>query len=279
MRSLWSGSISFGLVSIPVKLYTASLERALKFRMVDKKDNCPVGYLKVCKNDNHPIDAKDIAKAYEIEKGEFVILDPNDFKKAGARKTDMIDIISFADKEDIDPKYFDKPYWLEPGGKAAQKAYVLLRDALRDSGKVGVAKYVLRDKEHIGIIKPDGDALLLDQMRFADELHDGSELSIPGETSYNKKELELAKSLVDKLTEKFNIKEYKDTYTDEMMKIIKAKAKGKVVRIKGEDKRRPVPAKDILDALKKSLEEEEAKVSPSERRTPNPSRRDRVKSR
>src|SRR4051812_42170446 len=130
MRSLWSGSISFGLVTIPVKLYTASQERALKFRMLDKKTHCPISYLKVCKEDhNRVIEFKDIVKGYEIEKGEYVVLEPDDFKKAGARKTDTIEIVSFADKEEIDTKFFDKPYWLEPGGKGAQKAYVLLREA------------------------------------------------------------------------------------------------------------------------------------------------------
>jgi DNA end-binding protein Ku len=257
MRSLWSGSISFGLVNIPVKLYTASRERALKFRMLDKTDHCPVSYQKVCRDDNKVIDAKDVVKAYEIEKGEFVILTPEDFKKAGARKTDTIDIVSFADEDDIDPKYFDKPYWIEPGGKAAQKAYALLRDALEKSGKVAVAKYVLREKEHIASIKPEGDALLLNQMRFADELHDGSDLSIPGKVAYSKKELDLAISLIGKLTEKFDIGDYTDTYADELKKIIKAKSKGRIARLKGEQDHKPIPAKDILEALKKSLEEEE----------------------
>jgi DNA end-binding protein Ku len=259
MRSLWSGSISFGLVNIPIKLYTASEERALKFRMVDKTDHCPVSYKKVCRDDDSIIDAKDVVKAYEIEKGEFVILTPEDFKKAGARKTDVIDIVSFANAEDIDPKFFDKPYWIEPGGKAAQKAYALLRDALQKADKVGIAKYVLREKEHIGIIKPDGDALLLDQMRFADELHDGSELSLPGKVAYSKKELDLALSLISKLTEPFAIADYRDTYAEELKKIIKAKAKGKIAHLKGEKEQKLVPAKDILEALKKSLEEEEVK--------------------
>jgi DNA end-binding protein Ku len=259
MRSLWSGSISFGLVNIPVKLYTASQERALKFRMLDKKDHCPVSYLKVCRDDHKVIDAKDVVKAYELEKGDFVILEPEDFKKAGARKTDMIDIVSFANEEDIDPKYFDKPYWLEPGGKSAGKAYALLREALKKSKKVGIAKYVLRDKEHIGVIKAEEDALMLVQMRYADELHDGSDLSIPGKVAFNKKEVDLALSLVEKLTEKFEIKDYKDTYVEELKKIIKAKSKGKIAHLKGETKEKLVPAKDILEALKKSLEEEEVK--------------------
>lgn len=276
MRALWSGAISFGLVNIPVKLYSASQERAMKFRMLDSKDHCPISYKKVCASDDHPVAQKDIVKGYEVEKGEYVILEPADFKRASAKKTEMIDIVAFATSSDIDPKYFDKPYWLEPSGKGAQKAYVLLRDALRESGKVGIAKYVLRDKEHLGVLKPDGDAILLDQMRYADELRDDSELSVPESVKYEKRELELAESLIDKLTDRFNIKDYRDTYTDELLKVIRAKAKGKLARIKEPRKAKAIPAKDILEALKKSLEEEGARSGDFDRESmKNPARRAR----
>jgi DNA end-binding protein Ku len=258
MRPIWSGSIGFGLVNIPVKLYSGSEERALKFRLLDKKDHCPVSYKKVCRDDDKPVHQKDLVKGYEYEKGEYVILEPADFKRANAKKTEMIDIVAFANVDDIDSKYFDKPYFLEPSGKA-KKAYVLLREALKRTKKVGIARYVLRDKEHIGAIKPDGEALVLDQLRYADELRSPEDLAIPGKVEFGKKELDLAVSLVNSLEEKFDISQYKDTYADELKKLIAAKAKGKLTKVKGKERAaRPTPADDILAALKKSLDEDYA---------------------
>lgn len=255
MRALWSGSISFGLVNIPVKLYSASKERALKFRMLAKDDLCPISYQKVCRDDDKPVSQEDIVKGYEVEKGEYVVLDDEDFKRASARKTELIDIVSFADETEIDMKLFDKPYYIEPEKRSA-KAYVLLRDALRKSGKVGIAKFVMRDKEHIAALRPDGNILILDQMRYLDEIRDTEDIRVPAKADYSKKELELAMSLIDNQTEKFNAKDYKDTYTDELWKVIKAKSKGKLKHVKepaGDLKATNVA--DILEMLKKSLDE------------------------
>jgi DNA end-binding protein Ku len=253
-RALWSGSISFGLVNIPVKLVSAAKERALKFRMLAKDDLCPISYKKVCREDDKTVTQDEIVKGYEVEKGKYVVLEPEDFKRASAKKTELIDIVSFSDERDIDTKLFDKPYYVEPEKKSA-KAYALLRDALAKSGKVGVAKFVMRDKEHLGVLRPDGKILILDQLRYLDEIRDPEEVTLPAKADYSKKEFDLAMTLIDSQTEAFDPKDYKDTYTDELWKVIKAKAKGKLERIKEPEGVEPTDVTDILEMLKKSLDE------------------------
>ncbi|MBV9159073.1 MAG: Ku protein [Candidatus Kaiserbacteria bacterium] len=254
MRALWTGSISFGLVNIPVRLYSGSAERALSFHLFDKKDMCPVSYQKVCREDDRTIDAKDIVKGYEVEKGEYVVLENEDFKRANARKTETIDIVQFVDLSQIHPKYFDKPYYLEPDKKSA-KAYCLLRDALKESGKAGIADYVLRDKEKIGALTVEDDVIMLIQLRFQDEIRDHEDLNAPKEGKYSKKELSMALSLVKELSGRFDPKKFKDTYTDELMKVINAKAKGTLKKGSVKSPIQPTDVEDIMSALKRSLEE------------------------
>jgi DNA end-binding protein Ku len=255
MRPLWSGSISFGLVNIPVKLYSASEERALKFHMLEAKSLAPISYKKVVKGTDKEVDYDNIVKGFELKKGQFVILDKEDFKRANPRKTELLDIVSFADESEIDSKLFDKPYFIEPA-KKAERAYGLLREALKKSGKVGVAKYVFHDREHIGIVKYEDKMLMLIQLRYADELRDPKGVKVPGTSDFTKKELDLALSLIEHLTETFDIDDYADTYADELKKIIAAKAKGKLKEAaKAEAEVQPTQMADILDMLKKSLAE------------------------
>ena len=253
MRALWSGALSFGLINIPVSLYSASMDRALHFKLVHKHDQCPIGYEKICKTTGKEIKGSDIVKAYELPSGAQVLLEDKDFKKADAKKTSTIDIQSFAGVEEIDPIYFEKPYYIEPA-KKAEKAYVLLREALKDANKVGIATFVMREKEKLAAIRVMGDALLLVQLRFEDEIRDPEGLRFPGRFKVEKKEMEIAKMLIDKLSEPFAIEKYKDTYTDELLAIIKAKGKGKKVSQKGD-----VPTytemADMMKMLKKSLGE------------------------
>lgn len=259
MRSLWTGSLSFGLVNIPVKLYSASEERALSFHLLAKDDLCPVSYQKVCRVDNQVVEQKDIVKGYEYEDGQFVVLTPDDFKRAKTAKSDLIDIVAFVKLEEIEAKYYEKPYYLEPAKKAS-KAYVLLRDALTESGQVAIAKYAMRDRGHIAVIKPEGDALMLIQMRFADELHEGKDLFLPKTAAYTKKEMALALSLIESLEEKkSDLGKFKDEYTEELKKIIAAKAKGKLKSIKKDDEpAEPTAVSDIMEMLQKSLAESSA---------------------
>jgi DNA end-binding protein Ku len=257
MRPIWSGALTFGLINIPVKLYSASKDRALKFKMLAKHGHCPISYMKVCRGTNEVVPYEDIVKGYEYQKGDYVVLTDEDFMKASPRKTKTIDVQSFVDEDEIDSRYIDKPYYLEPDPKA-EKAYVLLREALRRSKKVGVATFVLREKEHIAMIRPEGDALMLVQMRYEDELRKPEDLKLPKEAKFTKKELDMALTLIGQLEEHFNAKEFRDTYTEELEKIIAKKAKGQTVRVDADEKA-PVPTdmKNLMEALRKSLEEEQ----------------------
>lgn len=253
MRAIWSGSLSFGLVNIPVRLYSASRERALSFRLLDKKHHSPISYKKVRRDDNQEVEQKDIVKGYEYEKGEYVILEPEDFKKASPKKTQALEIVQFVDAGDVEAVYFDKPYYLEPDERAA-KAYALLRDALKQAGKAAIADYVIKDKEHIGLIEPQGNLLSLIQLRYKDELR-APEIALPKGKEYSEKEMKLALSLIENLAGDFDPEKYKDTYTDELMKVIEAKAKGKRITIGKEEAPQATSTADILKALQKSLSE------------------------
>ncbi len=265
MRALWNGSLSFGLVNIPVRLYSATEERALSFHLFDKHDMCPVSYKKVCRDDDKTIEAKDIVKGYEVEKGKYVVLDKEDFKRANARKTETIDIVQFADIDEIDAKYYDKPYYIEPEKKAS-KAYGLLRDALKKTGKVGIAQYVLRDKEKIGALTVEGDMMILIQLRYEDEIRNPEDLHVPGKTKYSAKEMDMALALIKDMEAKFNATKFKDTYTDELLKVIKAKSKGRLKEAAVKSPIQPTDVDDILAALKRSIEEQSETAGRSRRR-------------
>lgn len=258
MRSIWSGSLSFGLVNIGVKLYSASMARALSFKLLDKHGNCPISYKKVCRSNGKEIPYEDIVRGYEFQKGDFVVLNEEDFKKASPRKTDLIEILQFSDPSVIETKYYEKPYYIEPD-KKAEKAYSLLRDALKQSKKVAIARFIMREKEHIATIKPEGDILILDQLRFSDEIKD-PDISIPKESQHSKAELDMALALIKQLTKKFDPKKYKDTYADELEAIIKAKAKGKKIKVSKEKAPADTNMKDLMKMLRKSLEEKNAKT-------------------
>jgi DNA end-binding protein Ku len=253
MRALWNGTLTFGLINIPVRLYSASFTRALNFHLIDKHGNCPISYMKVCRSNHKEVPYQDIVKGYEYQKGDYVVLDERDFAKAAPKKTGWIEVLQFSNANDIDVKYFEKPYYMEPDKKSG-KAYALLVDALADSGKVAIARFIMKDKEHIAAIKPEGNMLVLNQLRYQDEIRK-PEIEIP-QTKYNKDEMEMALALIKKLTRKFDPKKYKDTYTEKLEKIIKAKAKGRKIKVSA-DKEVPVDTnmRDLIKMLKKSLNE------------------------
>lgn len=250
MRAIWSGTLSFGLLNIPVYLFNASKERVLKFHLFDKKDHCPISYKKVCRTDEHPVNQRDIIKGYELEKGQYVMLSKDDFKKANVKKTGSIEILNFSDLSQIDERYYEKPYFIIPDEKSA-KAYILLRDAMEKTGKSGIARFVLREKEHIAAIKINSNLITLIQLRFQEELNDPSGFQIP-KVEYSKKELEMATSLIESLAEPFQISKYKDTYTNELLELIKVKAKGKRVTPVGKE---ALPTPLDTDSVLKLLEE------------------------
>jgi DNA end-binding protein Ku len=256
MRPIWSGALAFGLINIPVKLYSASEERAMKFKLLSKHGNCPISYLKVIRGTQKEVPYEDIVKGYEYQKGDYVVLTDEDFKKASPRKTKTIDVVSFVDEDEVDSRYVNKPYFLEPDAKA-EKAYVLLREALKRAKKVGVATFVLREKEHMAMIRPEGDALMLVQLRYQDELRKPEDLKLPKAAKFSKKELDMAIALICQLQDHFNADEFRDTYTEELQKVIAQKAKGKTVKIEaGEAAPVPTDMRNLMEALRKSLETE-----------------------
>lgn len=262
MRSIWTGSLSFGLINIPVRLYNASEERALKFRLLEKDNLCPISYAKVCRETGKEVRYEDIVKGYEYEKGDYVILLDEDFKKANPKKSQSIEIVEFVEEKEIDPKYYEKPYYIEPDKKSV-KAYALLAEALRRSKKVGVGRFVLREKEHLVAVRPAAmetaaGLLMLETLRFQDEIRNPEELHIPEKAEYSKKELDIALSLIDQLTAHFKPEDFKDTYTEELKKMIEAKAKGKPLP-KTPKPGKPTEATELLKILQESLEKEKAR--------------------
>lgn len=256
MRSLWSGALSFGLINIPIKLYSAVQEHeGISFDMLHKKDLSPIRYARICKADGKEVPYQDIVKGYEYQDGDYVVITEEDFKQADAEKTKAIDIVAFVDGDEVDTIYYDKPYFLE-SGKGADKAYVLLCEALKKSKKVGIARYVFHQREHIGVLKPYDNILILNQLRYASEIKDLSDLRLP-EANITQKEVTMALKLIEHLTSHFKPEEYHDTYTEALKKAIKEKTKGKKPRVvKGKGKKAPKEAKvqDILKLLKDSLE-------------------------
>lgn len=253
MRHIWSGTISFGLIHIPVRLYNATKESRLNFKYLRKKDLCPIKYMRICRLTGEEVPFKEIVRGYEYQKGDYVVLQDEDFKKASVKKTQTIEILKFVNAAEIDQDYLEKPFYLEPT-KEAQKAYVLLREALKKSNKVGIAKFVLKTREHLAVIKPDDELLVLDQMRFKDELLDPKDLNIPKEQKYSKKELDIAIQLISQLTEPFRPEDFHDTYAEEIKEIVQNKARGKPVKPGKEEEITPTPVADIMAKLKESLE-------------------------
>lgn len=253
MRALWKGSISFGLVNIPVKMYVASHEKEFKFVMLHKKDLSQIRYARICKTEDKEVPWEDIVKGYEYEPGEYVVLNDEDFKKANLTKSKSIEIIDFVKEEEIDTVYYSKPYFLEPE-KNADRAYVLLREALKKSKKVGIAKFVIHNREHVAVIKPYEEAIILNELRYSDELVQAKDLAIPEEGKASSKELDIALKLIDHLTTSFKPEKYKDSYTDEIKEIIEQKAKGRKIHPKGKEAK-PSKVQDIMSLLKASLAE------------------------
>ncbi len=250
MKSIWTGSIGFGLVNIPVKLYSASQESSLNLDMLDKKDHAHIRFQRINEQTKKVVEWKNIVKAYDLN-GSYVVLEDVDFEKASPEKSKIIDITAFIQEDEVDSIYFETPYYLEPD-KSGEKAYALLHAALQKSGKAGLGSFVLRTKENLCLIKPHGNIIVLNKIRFAEEIRETSPLKIPASAKPKPEELKMALSLIDQLTTKFNIDKFKDTYTSELMKLIKAKGKGKVVK---EPELRVTHRKstDLMAQLKASL--------------------------
>jgi DNA end-binding protein Ku len=251
-RPIWSGTISFGLVSVPVRMYTATESKELKFHFLDKKDLKPVGYDKVRKDTGKHVDADQIVRGFEIEKGRYVPLDDEDLDRLDVELTHSIDICDFVDLEEIDPIYFRKAYFLLPD-KGAEKPYRLLEKALEDTGKVGIAKVVIRNKQHLACLRTYDGALMLETMYYPDEVKDAASLDGDlGKAKVTKAEVDMAKSLVENLSEPFKPEKYDDTYRKELLALLRKKAKGRKLPEPEEAEEGEVV--DLMAALRESVE-------------------------
>jgi DNA end-binding protein Ku len=250
-RPIWSGSISFGLVNVPVRVYSAVSEHKLQFHLVHEKDNSPIGYQKICKKEERPVPDKEIVKAFEFEKGEYVFMEEEDFKAAKVEGYRTIEITDFVPYADIDPIYFAHTYYVGPD-RGAEKVYSLLVKAMEDTELVGIAKFVMRDKQHLGALRIRDGVITLEQLYFADEIRPIDEIRA-SKARVAAQELEMAKGLVDSWTTDWKPEKYKDTYRDELCAVIKAKRKGQDVHHAAdvEDEEEPV---DLLEALRASIE-------------------------
>ena len=256
MRAIWKGSISFGLVNIPIALYPATRREELKFRLLRKSDLSPVNYKRVAEKDGKEVPWDQIVKGYEYEKGKYVVLKDEDFERVDLEATQTVDIQDFVDVDEIDPMFFYKPYYLEPQ-KGGDKAYALLRDALKRSKKVGIAKVVIKTRQYLAGVKPEDGALVLELMHFADELADTGKLHLPKKVEVGKRETNMAKSLIDSMSAKWNPEKYHDDYREALMEVIEEKVEAGGKDIEEKPKKAPKPTKviDLVSVLQKSLEQ------------------------
>ena len=252
-RSIWKGSIAFGLVNIPIELYSAVRDHRPKFRLLHAKDQAPVRYERVCQTEGKPVGWEDLVKGFEYEKGRFVVITKDDFKTAALEKTRTIDIIDFVPPDDIDERYFETPYYLQPA-KGADRAYALLREAIRESGKIGVAKIILRDAQHLAAVEAIGNAIVLTMMRFSDELADLGDFRLPSAAGIRPAEMKMARQLIDNLSAAWEPGKYTDEYRDNLMKVIKGKLKGRQPRLTEPGTPQSADVIDLMARLRASLE-------------------------
>jgi DNA end-binding protein Ku len=253
-HAIWSGAINFGLVTIPVKLFTAVKTEELSFNLLHAKDEGRIKYERICSIDGKQVPWDEIVKGYEFEKGQYVILTDEDFVKVNPEATQSVDILEFVELEKINPMFFDKPYYLEPT-KQGRHAYALLREALAGTNRVAIARVVVRTKEYIAAVKPIGEALVLELMHWANEIVNADTLEIPGREKLPPKEMEMAQMLIDTMSvDEFQPEKFTNTYREELLAMIDARAAGKELP---KPKKAPTRAKvvNLMDVLARSLEQ------------------------
>ena len=248
-RAIWTGSIAFGLVNVPVRMYSAVEEHTLHFNFVHAPDGSRIGYEKICKAEDKPVPDDEIVKAFEYEKGEWVYMTDEDFEAAAAENHRTIDIRAFVPFEDIDPIYSERTYYLGPE-ENGERVYSLLSRAMDDSGLAGVAKWVMRDRQNLGLLRVRDGAIVLERMHFADEIRSTAGIA-PGDVKLDKGELEMAAQLIEQYSGTFKPEEYRDTYRDALCEIIEAKRKGEEVRVEAAPE--PEAPTDLMAALRASV--------------------------
>jgi DNA end-binding protein Ku len=254
-RAIWSGTISFGLLNVPVKLYSAVSRKQVSFRELRQSDGSRIRHKRVAESDGKEVDYEDIVKGYEIGPEQYVVMTRDELEELDPKKTRAIEIQDFVDLDAIDPVYFDHPYYLGPD-KGSERAYALLAKAMADRGKVAIARFVLRNREHLSAIRSDGKVLAMATMRFADEVVKPDELDgvIPEDVEAPKKrEIDMAGALIDQLTSDFEPDQYRDEYREELLELIESKARGEKVVQSASEEPKPTKAPDLMAALEESL--------------------------
>lgn len=269
MHTMWKGSISFGLVNIPIKLHTATEDKDIKLRTLHKKCHAPIRYEKVCSVCEEEVKPEEIVKAYEYTKGKFVVLDEDDLERLRKENEEKaVEIIDFVKMDEIDPIYFDRSYYMSPS-EGGGKAYALLRTALQESQKVGLAKIIIRSKEQLSVIRVYENTLVLETIHYPDEVRKAADVpNVPSEDKVTKKELETAILLIDQLTSKFDPEKYTDEYRTALLELIEAKRNGKET-VTAESKELPVNVTDLMAALQASIDRTKPKkpVAPRKKTT------------
>lgn len=258
MKSIWKGSLSFGLVNIPVQMYTASQVQEVKFNLLHEKDHSPIRYARICKEEDKEVPWNEIVKGYQSEKGTYVVVSDKEIEKALAEKSNLIEILYFTNQDQIDPIYFEKPYILTPD-KSSDKSYSLLMEVIKKSNKTAIARYVMHNREHIGAIYPYEGFILLNQLRYHSELKSLEDLKAPKASKSSPKEIEIALQLVKHMEQKFDPKVFHDTYVESIKKAIKQLQKGQKIAAPA---KAPAPSKkihDIMSLLKASIADKEKK--------------------
>jgi DNA end-binding protein Ku len=258
-RAVWSGSISFGLVTVPVRLFGAIADHTLHFNYIHEPDGSRIGYEKICKAEGKPVPDDEIVRAFEYEKGEYVVMTEADFDAAKVEGNRTIDIRDFVPYEQIDPILFRHTYYVAPDD-GGERTYVLLRDAMQDAGLAGIAKFVMRDRQNLGCLRVREGVLTLEQMYFADEVKPAADLA-PGDVEVDERELTMARQLIDAFAGDFEPKKYRDTYRDTLCEIIKAKREGEeIVTSPAEEPEQPT---DLMAALRASIAAAQGRREPA----------------
>jgi len=266
-RPIWTGAISFGLVNVPVKLYTAVDRKAVRFNQLNAKTGSRIAQKRVDSSTGEEVPYEDIVKGYEIAPDRYVVIEPSDLEAIEPKKTRMVEIEDFVDLSEIDPIYYDHPYYLVPD-KGADKAYKLLLEAMRETDKVALGKVVLRSKEYLVAVRPKGDLLALETMLFADEVVPPESLddALPGEVEAGERELKMAKQLVESLSGPFEPEKYSDEYREAVLQLIENKAEGKAIAVQPSEEPQPVP--DLMAALEASIAEAKQRKTEPKKKAP-----------
>ena len=269
-HAIWNGTINFGLVTIPVRLFTAVREsEGLRFNFLHDKDHGRINNKRVCSECGKAIEWEHVARGYEYEKGKYIVIDDEELKRLTPEATQSVDIVEFVDLAEINPMFYDKPYYLEPE-KKGRHAYALLREALLEADKVGIARVVIRTREHLAAVKPNGNALILEIMHFADEIVDPDEFEFPARDQAATGEMKAAQILIDTMAAKFEPASFKYKYRDQVRAMIEARARGKKIKVKKPAARPRADVVNLMEILQQSLKETKKQRAPAARASRRP---------